>query len=260
VEEMRLQGKVALITGSGSGIGKATSLLFAQHGAKICVADINLKRAEETASEIRAKGGEAICVEADVTNAEHIQRMIHETINKFHKIDILFNNAGMSSPLFPIEELDEAHWDKIMAVNVKSIFLACKYAVPIMKKQGGGVIINTGSIIAVRPRPRQSAYLASKAAVVNLTKGIALEVAPYRIRVNCINPVAAETPLLEKILRDSTSQEADYQKEKEKYIASVPIGRLATADDVAYAALYLASDESSMLTGACINVDGGRGV
>lgn len=257
---MRLQGKVALITGSGSGIGKATSLLFAQHGAKICVADINLKGAEETASAIHASGGEALCIETDVTNTEHIQRMIHETIKKFQRIDILFNNAGMSSPLFPIEEIDEAHWDKIMTVNMKSIFLACKYAVPIMKKQGSGVIINTGSIIAVRPRPRQSAYLASKAAVVNLTKGIALEVAPYRIRVNCINPVAAETPLLEKILRDSTSQEADYETEKEKYISSVPIGRLATADDVAYAALYLASDESSMLTGTCINVDGGRGV
>ncbi len=257
---MRLQGKIALITGSGSGIGKATALLFAQHGAKICVTDINLKGAEETASAINANGGDAICIEADVTNTEHVQRMIQEAVKKYQRIDILFNNAGMSSPLFQIEELDEAHWDKIMSVNVKSIFLACKYTVPVMKKQGGGVIINTGSIIAVRPRPRQSAYLASKAAVVNLTKGIALETAPYQIRVNCINPVAAETPLLEKILRDSTSQEADYEKEKEKYVASVPIGRLATAEDVAYAALYLASDEASMLTGTCINVDGGRGV
>lgn len=257
---MRLSGKIALITGGGSGIGKATAILFAKHGAKVCVVDINPEGARETASAINADGGEAIYIEADVTNAEHVKRMINETIKKFNRLDILYNNAGISSPLFMIEDLEEAHWDKSMAVNVKSIFLACKYAIPFMKNQGSGVIINTCSIIAVRPRARQSAYLASKAAAVNLTKGIALETAPYKIRVNCINPVAAETPLLDKILRDSTNAEADYEREKEKYVASVPIGRLATAEDVAFAALYLASDESSMLTGTCINVDGGRGI
>jgi 3-oxoacyl-[acyl-carrier protein] reductase len=257
---MRLSRKIALITGGGSGIGKASAILFAKHGAKVCVVDINSEGARETASVINADGGEAIFVEADVTNSDHVKRMLNETVEKFDRIDILFNNAGISSPLIMIEEIDEALWDKTMAVNVKSIFLACKYAIPIMKKQGSGVIINTGSIIAVRPRARQGAYLASKAAVVNLTKGIALEAAPYKIRVNCINPVAAETPLLDQILRDSTKEETDYEKEKEKYVASVPIGRLATAEDVAFAALYLASDEASMLTGTCINIDGGRGV
>jgi len=257
---MRLKGKKALITGGGSGIGKATSLLFAKHGAKICVVDINAEAAKETTKLINANGGEAITIEADVTNNEQVKRMIDQAVAQFNGLDILYNNAGMSSPLFLIEDLDEEHWDKSMAVNVKSIFLACKYSIPYMKKQGGGVIINTCSIIAIRPRARQSAYLASKAAAMNLTKGIALETAPYKIRVNCINPVAAETPLLEKILRDSTKEEDDYRNEKKKYIESVPIGRLATAEDVAFAALYLASDESSMLTGTCINVDGGRGI
>lgn len=257
---MRLGRKIALITGGGSGIGKATAFLFSKQGAKVCVVDINPEGGEETALAINKGGGEAIFIRADVTNSDNVKGMMNEAIKKFHRIDILFNNAGISMPLIMIEEVEEVLWDKTMAVNVKSIFLACKYAIPIMKKQGGGVIINTGSIIGVRPRSRQSAYLASKAAVINLTKGIALETAPYKIRVNCINPVAAETPLLERILRESIKEESDFETEKGRYISSIPIGRLATAEDVAYAALYLASDESSMLTGASINVDGGRGI
>jgi 3-oxoacyl-[acyl-carrier protein] reductase len=249
---MRLSKKVALITGAGSGMGRASALLFSQEGAKIAVADIDEKGAEESVAMIREKGGDAVSVKADVSNASDVAGMIDMAIGTFGRLDILFNNAGYPMVPTPLENVDEALWDKIMAVNVKGIFLACRHALPIMRRQGSGVIINTASISGVRPRPGQAPYAASKAAVILLTKALAVELAPFNIRVNCINPTATETPMLPKLGATEST--------RKNIVSTIPMGRMALPEDIAYAALYLASDESSMVTGSAIDVDGGRGV
>ena len=252
---MKLSNKVALITGSGSGIGRASAILFSQEGAKISVADIDEKGGQQTVDLIKQKGGSAIFIQTDVSKANDIERMIRATVDHYGKLDILFNNAGIGMPFIPIEEVKESIWDRIMEINVKGIFLGCKYAVPIMKRQGGGVIINTASISGVRPRPGLSAYSASKGAAILLTKALAIELAPFKIRVNCVNPVVVDTPFLEKNIDLSQLEEA-----KKSMLSTIPLGRLCQPEDIAHAALYLASDESSMVTGASLNVDGGRGI
>ncbi len=252
---MKLKGKIALITGAGSGMGRASALLFSKEGAKISVVDIDRKGGEQAVELIKQKGQEAIFMQADVTKASDVERMIKTTVDTYGKLDILFNNAGIPMSFTPIEEVKEDLWDRIMNINVKGIFLGCKYAVPIMKKQGGGVIINTASIVAMRPRPGLSAYAASKGAAVTLTKGLAIELAPFKIRVNCINPVATDTPMLAGFIGNR-----DLEEGRKAFISTIPMGRLAQAEDIAHAALYLASDDSLMVTGACINVDGGRGI
>jgi 3-oxoacyl-[acyl-carrier protein] reductase len=249
---VRLLDKVAVVTGSGSGMGQASALLFAQEGAKIAVADIDGDGARRTVELIKDKGGEAISIEADVSKALDVSRMIKTTVDAFGKLDVLFNNAGYPMVPTPVENVEEALWDKIMAVNVKAIFLGVKYTVPVMKQQGGGVIINTASISGVRPRPGQSPYSTSKGAAILLTKALAIELAPYKIRVNCINPTATETPMLPKL--------GATQKTVKGIVSTIPLGRLAQPKDVAYGALYLASDESSMVTGIALDVDGGRGI
>ncbi len=185
---MRLANKVALITGAGSGIGRTIAYLFAKEGAKAVVADINVAGGEETAAAIKKEGGEALFIKADVSIASEAESLARTTISKFGRIDVLVNNAGIMFGLAAIEDMEEPVWDKIYAVNVKGIFLTTKYAVPAMKKAGGGVIINIGSMAGVRPRPNNSAYCSSKGAVNTLTKALALELAPHKIRVNCINP------------------------------------------------------------------------
>lgn len=252
---MKLANKVALITGSGSGFGRASALIFSKEGAKISVVDIDREGGQETVTSIKQKGGVAIFIQADVTKASDVEKMIKTTVDTYGRLDILFNNAGIAMVHSPIEEVPEDLWDRVMSVNVKSIFLACKYAVPIMKKQGAGVIINTSSIGGLRPRPTLCAYVASKGAVITLTKGLALEFAPYKIRVNCLTPVAADTPMHPKFFYEHELEEG-----RKRTIASIPLGRLARAEDVAYGALYLASEESSMVTGLCLNIDGGRGI
>jgi len=252
---MRLLNKVVLITGSGSGMGRASAILFSQEGAKISVVDMDNKSGQQTVELIKKKGGEAIFIQADVSKASDVERMIKTTVDTYVRLDILFNNAGFPMSFTPVEEVKEELWDRMMDINVKGIFLGCKYAVPIMKKQGGGVIINTASIIGVRPRPNMSAYSASKGAAITLTKELAIELAPYKIRVNCINPVATDTPMLSKFIGNR-----DLEEGKKAYISTIPLGRLAQPEDIAYAALYLASDDSLMVTGACLDVDGGRGI
>ncbi len=252
---MKLKGRVALITGAGSGMGKASALLFAKEGAKAAVVDIDRNTGEQAAALIKKNGQEAIFIQADVTKAGDVERMIKTTVDTYGKLDILFNNAGIPMSFTPIEEVKEDLWDRIMDINVKGIFLGCKYAVPIMKKQGGGVIINTASIVAVRPRPGLSAYAASKGAAVTLTKGLAIELASFKIRVNCINPVATDTPMLPGFIG-----KRDLEEGRKAFIATIPMGRLAQSEDIAQAALYLASDDASMVTGAAIDVDGGRGI
>jgi 3-oxoacyl-[acyl-carrier protein] reductase len=249
---MKLTNKVAVVTGAGSGLGQASAILFAEEGAKICVADIDRKGGQHTVELIKEKGGDAIFIETDVSKASDVQRMIKTALDNYGRLDILFNNAGYPMLPTPTEDVEEELWDKIMAVNVKGIFLGCKYAIPVMKKQGGGVIVNTASISGVRPRAGSSAYSTSKGAAILLTKALAIELAPSKIRVNCINPVAAETPMLPGL---------GITKEVIKgIVATIPIGRMAQPMDIAYAALYLASDESSMVTGVALDVDGGRGI
>lgn len=247
---MRLANKIAIITGAGSGIGKASAYLFAKEGAKLVVADINDTGGEETVAKIKERGHEAIYVHADVSKALDVEYIVKTSMEKFGRIDILFNNAGVRIRSSPVEAIEESAWDKLYAINVKSIFLTAKYIVPEMKKSRNGVIINNASIGGVRPRLNNTAYASSKSAVIMLTKSLALELAPYNIRVNCINPTYTETGMT-----------AHFSEERIKAsISTIPLGRGAKPEDIAYAALYLASDESSMITGIGLNVDGGRGL
>ncbi len=250
---MRLPNKVALVTGAGSGIGRATAALFAREGAKLVLADLSEEAGRVTLDEITAAGGEAIFVKADVSNGDDVKRMIDGCVERFGRIDILYNNAGIAMQRTPIEEIDDALFDRIIAVNLRSVHLGVKHAVPHMKRQGGGVILNTGSTAGIRPRVGASSYAASKGAVIAITKALALELAPFRIRVVSINPVAVDTPMLHGI-HQGRSEALD------GYLTTIPMGRLNRAEDIANAALYLASDEAFMVTGTAFEVDGGRDI
>lgn len=252
---MRLENKVALITGGASGFGEATAILFAREKAKIIIVDIEAVKGEEVAKKINKEGGDSVFIEGDVSKTMDVKRIIDFTINKFKRLDILFNNAGIPMAKTELEKIEEDVWDKVIDVNLKSIFLFSKYAVPFMKRQGGGVIINTASMSGVRPRPCSLPYSVSKGGAIVLTRSLALELAPFNIRVNSISPVAADTPMLRKI-----NAGTDFAEVKRTLIATIPLGRFAEAKDIAYAALFLASDESSMITGINLEVDGGRGI
>ena len=252
---MKLSNKVALITGAGSGIGRASAVLFSKEGAKIAVADIDEKGGQETVESINNKGGTAIFIKTDVTSESDVENMIRTTVESFGKLDILYNNAGIGTPFIMLENTEESLWDRVMSINVKGVFFGCKHAAPVMKKQGGGVIVITASIAAVRPRPGLSAYSASKAAVIALTKSAAMELAPFNIRVNCINPVVTDTPFIVKTIEADKIDEA-----KKAMLGTIPLGRMGQPEDMAKAALYLASDDASLVTGISLDVDGGRGV
>jgi 3-oxoacyl-[acyl-carrier protein] reductase len=250
---MRLEGKVALITGAGSGIGQATAELFAREGAKVLVADLSEDRGRSTVENILEYGGESTFVRADVSVPADVRAMIEAAMATYGRLDILYNNAGIPMGATPIEEVDDDFFDRMMTVNVKSVHLGCKYATPVMKRQGGGVILNTASTAGIRPRPGLSAYSASKGAVITLTKALAIELAPFKIRVVSINPVATETPMLPDFFGKADPVEA-----RARFISTVPLGRLNLPEDIAHAALYLASDEAFMVTGTAFEIDGGR--
>ena len=245
---MRLEGKTALVTGAGSGIGKCIAETYAKEGAWVALADINHDAAKSAA---RAIGNNAIALRCDVTKKADIAAALDETLSAFGALDILVNNAGATHVNKPMLEIDEAELDLIYNVNVKGVFLFCQAVVPHFRKQHSGAIINIGSTAGLRPRPGLSAYNATKGAVHILTKSLAAELAPDRIRVCAIAPVATETPLLPSFLGPAQGQ-------REKFIASVPLGRLAQPQDIANAALFLASADADFVTGNIVEVDGGR--
>jgi 3-oxoacyl-[acyl-carrier protein] reductase len=251
---MKLKDKVALITGAGSGIGQATALLFAREGARVAVVDVREEAAKATAQEIERAGGQALALRADVSQAAENQSALEQTVARWGRLDIFYANAGVPERPTPVEEVDEATFDRIMAVNVKGPFLGAKYAVPVMKRQRSGVILITGSTSAVRPRPGVQCYSASKGAVHVMAKSLALELAPFGVRVVAIAPVATETPMLPAFMgKDKVDEEG-----MARYRATVPLGRLNQPEDLARAALFLASDDAAMITGTTLEVDGGR--
>ena len=245
---MRLEGKTALVTGAGSGIGKCIAETYAREGARVALADINVDAAKAAA---RAIGNNAIAMRCDVTKKADFAAAVAETLSAFGGLDILVNNAGTTHINKPMLEIGEEEFDRIFAVNVKGVFLGCQAVVPVFRKSGGGVIINIGSTAAIRPRPGTSAYAGTKGAVHTITKGLAGELAEDKIRVCAIAPVATETPLLPSFLGPAAGQ-------REKFVATVPLGRLAQPQDIANAALYLASPDAEFLTGNIVEVDGGR--
>jgi 3-oxoacyl-[acyl-carrier protein] reductase len=251
---MRLANKVALITGAASGFGRASAQLFAREGCQVVVVDLREDGGRETLSAIQADGGEAIFVKADVAEASDAEGMVRAAVEAYGHLDIVFNNAGIPMRPIPTEEIDNAVWDRLFAINVKGVWHGCKYAIPVMKAQGSGVILNTASTAGVRPRPNLVAYAATKGAVITLTRGLALELASHKIRVCSISPVAADTPMFPGFLQPG----ADLDEARRVFVGSVPLGRLALPNDVAQAALYLASDDASMVTGINLEVDGGR--
>lgn len=249
---MRLASKVSVITGAGSGIGRAAALLFAREGAKVVAADIKFPAVEETVEMIRKADGEAEAVEVDVSSATSIQRMFQEALEAYGRLDVLVNNAGYGFA-GTVEETDEADWDRLMAVNLKGVYLGCKYAVPIMRRQGHGVIINTASVVAMVGIENRAAYCASKGGVAALTRALAVDHVRDGIRVNCVAPGTVDTPYFAEIFAKSLAPAA-LRKELE---ARQLMGRLARPEEIAYAMLYLASEESSFVTGSMLVVDGG---
>ena len=245
---MRLEGKTALVTGAGSGIGKCIAETYVRQGARVALADVDLDAAKAAA---RVIGNNAIAVRCDVTKKTDIAAAIAETLSAFGGLDILVNNAGATHVNKPMLDIGEEEYDRIFAVNVKGLFQFCQAVVPQFRKAGGGTIINIGSTAGLRPRPGLSAYNATKGAVHTLTKSLAVELAPDRIRVCAIAPVATDTPLLPSFLGSAPGQ-------REKFIATVPLGRLAQPQDIANAALFLASADADFVTGNIVEVDGGR--
>jgi len=246
---MRLNDKVAIITGAASGFGEAMAKRFAAEGAKIVVADLNARAAERVAGEI---GDAAVAVTTDVSQKSEFDEMLGVALDRFGRVDIMVNNAGFTHRNGDMLKVDESTFDLITAVNMKAIYHSTLAVAPVMEKQGGGVIINTASTAGLRPRPGLTWYNASKGWVITATKSMAVELAPKKIRVNCLCPVAGETGMLELFLGEDTPER------RAQFRASVPLGRLSTPLDIANAALWLASDEAEFITGVALEVDGGR--
>ncbi|PWT70135.1 MAG: short chain dehydrogenase [Proteobacteria bacterium] len=250
---MRLKDKVAIITGGGSGFGEGICKRFAEEGCKVIVNDINIEGGERVAGQLAANGATAKFVKGDVSKSADWAALVKTTLDTHGVLNIVINNAGTTHRNQPILEVTEEQFDRVYAVNVKGLFWSAKHCIPVFRKQGGGVFITIASTAGVRPRPGLTWYNGSKGAAILASRSMAVELAPDKIRVNVINPVAGDTPLLAQFMGG-----ADTPEMRAKFIASVPLGRLSTPRDVANAALYLASDEADFITGACIEVDGGR--
>ncbi|NOV02789.1 SDR family NAD(P)-dependent oxidoreductase [Paenibacillus planticolens] len=250
---MRLQHKVTLITGAGSGIGKSTALLFAHEGATVIVNDLDAVKGQETVSEIKDKGGKALFLQADVTNPESVKAMVDAAIAEYSRIDVLFNNAGISG-VGALHEIEPDAWDRIMSINVKGVFLPSKYALPHMIERKAGSIINMSSCVAEMGLARRVSYAATKGAVLALTKSMQVDYAAYNIRVNALLPGTIFTPFVENYLKTSYDDPtAAIESLKQRQLS----GELGKPEDVAQAALFLASDDSKFMMGSPLYIDGG---
>ena len=251
---MRLKDRVAIVTGAGSGIGAASAQAMAREGARVLVVDLNEAAAKKTVEQIEKAGGQAVGARADVARAADNQSVVEQAVARWGRLDIFFANAGVPQWKTDIEDVDEKTFDQIFAVNVKGVWLGAKYALPVMKKQRRGVFLITSSTSAIRPRPGGQTYASSKGAVTVLAKALALEAAPHGVRVVAIAPVAKHTPMLPTFMNKVEVDEEGLRQ----YIATVPLGRLNEPQDLANTAVFLASDDAAMITGSCVEVDGGR--
>ncbi|MDR3470136.1 MAG: SDR family oxidoreductase [Devosia sp.] len=246
---MRLEGKTAIVTGGASGFGAGIVTKFLAEGARVLIADVNAEAAGALAREL---GGHATAMGVDVSRRESVNAMAEAALRSFGHLDILVNNAGVTHLPAPMEEVAEADFDRVLAVNAKSVYLMAQALVPHMKARKSGAILNIASTGAVSPRPRLVWYNASKGWLVTATKAMAVELAPFGVRVNALNPVAGETPLLKSFMGEDTPEM------RAKFLATIPLGRFSTPADIGNAACYLCSDEASMVTGVALEVDGGR--
>ncbi len=244
---MRLKGKTAVVTGGGSGFGEGIARRFAAEGARVVVVDLNGEAAERVAQAV-----DGIAVACDVSRGADVARMADTVREAFGAVDILVNNAGTTHLPTPLDEVEEEMFDRVFAVNCKSVYLTARAFVPAMKERTSGVILNIASTAGVSPRPRLNWYNASKGWMITATRTMAVELAPFGIRVNAVNPVAGETPLLASFMGEDTPEM------RAKFLSTIPLGRFSRPDDIANAALYLCSDEASMVTGVAMEVDGGR--
>lgn len=247
-----LQDKVAVITGSGSGIGRQTAILFSEKGAKVVVNDVDEEKGKETVEMIHSAGGEAYFIQANVTDAISIEKMVSAIIDKYEKIDVLFNNAGISH-VNPLHKIKEKDWDGIVDVNIKGVFLTSKYVLPHMINRQTGSIINMSSCVAEIGLAERAAYAATKGAVLSMTKSMQVDYAPDNIRVNALMPGTVYTPFVEKYLSESSDPDAAIEKIKQRQLS----GELGTPKEVADAALFLASDQAKIMMGSPLYIDGG---
>jgi NAD(P)-dependent dehydrogenase (short-subunit alcohol dehydrogenase family) len=250
---MRFEGKVALVTGGGRGIGRATALRFAQEGADVAIADLNVENANGVAEEIRALGREALVMEADVTQVADSERMVQEVMQKFGHLDVVFANAGIGGGT-NVLEMDPDDWDRVIGVNLRGVFLTCKYSVPALIESGGGAIVTMGSSMAGWDASEGgAAYMASKEGVTGLTKSLALQLGQYGIRVNSICPGVIQT----RLSMDSMSEE-EWQARYERFAKRIPLRRVGQPEDVAAAVAFLASDDARHISGSMLLIDGGQ--
>jgi 3-oxoacyl-[acyl-carrier protein] reductase len=250
---MRLQEKVAIVTGAGSGFGEGIAKTFAREGAAVIVNDLNREAGERVAGEIAQAGGRAAFVYGDVSREDDHVTLRDEAVTRFGHLDIVVNNAGTTHRNKPLLEVTEAEFDRVYAVNVKSIFWSARAVIPYFLQHGGGVMINIASTAGVRPRPGLVWYNGSKGAVITASKAMAAEFGPQNIRVNCVNPVIGDTGLTAEFMGVPNTPE-----NRAKFLAGIPLGRFSTPQDIANACLYLASDDAAFITGVCLEVDGGR--
>jgi 3-oxoacyl-[acyl-carrier protein] reductase len=246
---MRLTGKTAIVTGGASGFGAGIVRRFLQEGAKVMIADINGPAAEQLSTEM---GDHALAQTVDVGDGTSVNAMVRAAIDAWSHVDILVNNAGITHMPTPLDEVSEEDFDKVYRVNMKSVYLTARALVPHMKENGRGAILNVASTAGVSPRPKLNWYNASKGWMITATKAMAVELAPQGIRVNAINPVAGETPLLKSFMGEDTPEI------RAKFLSTIPLGRFSQPEDMGNAALFLCSDEASMITGVAMEVDGGR--
>src|SRR5512134_136522 len=249
----RLAGKSAIVTGAGSGFGQGIASRFAEEVCAVVVNDIVREAGERVAQQLRATGGEALFVHGDVSQGADVAALLAATLERFGRLDIVVNNAGTTHRNQPLLDVGEAEFDRVYAVNVKSIYWTAIHIVPYFCERGGGCFVNIASTAGIRPRPGLTWYNGSKGAVITTSKSMAAELGPDRIRVNCVNPVIGATGLVTEFMGMP-----DTPENRRKFLATIPLGRYSTPRDVANACLYLASDEAEFITGACIEVDGGR--